>query len=113
MEQGVRRADQLYAAGEFRAAARQWRQLADEHARRHGDDDPVVFDLRLRAARAHLSLGEPDRALRQMNLLLERRTRADGPEHPAAVELRQEIARLSSERRTPSPPGSSTPVADR
>ncbi|WP_233606637.1 serine/threonine-protein kinase [Micromonospora sp. Llam0] len=113
MQQGVRRADQLYAAGEYRAAARKWRQLADEHARRHGDDDPVVFDLRLRAARAHLPLGEPDRAVRQMNLLLERRTRVDGQEHAVVVQLRQEIASLSSERRAPSPEGSSTPDADR
>jgi hypothetical protein len=90
-------AERLLAAGEFRAAARQWRQLADHHARQHGDAHPLVFDYRLRAARAHVPLGERDRALRQLNLLLRDRIRADGPEHPAVRDLRQEIARLSEE----------------
>lgn len=100
VEQTVKDAEQLHAAGEFRAAARQWRRLADQHARQHGDDDPLVFDLRLRAARAHVRLGEHDRALRQLTTLLRGRVRVDGPEHPAVRDLRQEIERLSEERLT-------------
>jgi hypothetical protein len=91
-------AEQLFADGEFRAAARCWRQLADRHAQRLGRDHPQVFDWRLRAARAHLSLGEHDRALRQLDLLLADRVRVDGPEHPTALELRQEIATLRATR---------------
>ncbi|MBO4210838.1 serine/threonine protein kinase, partial [Micromonospora echinofusca] len=91
-------AEQLHAAGEFRAAARQWRRLADHHASRNGDDDPLVFALRLRAARAHVQLGERDRALRQLTALLQDRVRVDGPEHPAVRNLRQEIDHLSGER---------------
>lgn len=98
LEQAVQQADQLYAAGERRAAIREWRRLAGERAKRHGDDDPLVFDLRLRAARAHLPLGEHRWAVRQLNTLLEQRVRADGPEHPAVRELRQEIARLNGEQ---------------
>lgn len=96
--QGVAQADRLYAAGHFRAAARQWRRLAEQHAQRYGDDDPLVFDLRLRAARAHVRLGEHDRALRQLQTLLRNRIQVDGPEHAAVLELRQEIERLSRER---------------
>lgn len=87
-------AEQLFAAGEFRAAARQWRRLAELHAQRHGPDHPLVFECRLRAARAHVPLGEVGRALRQLNTLLRDRIRVDGPEHTAVLELRQEIARL-------------------
>ncbi|MGW0507057.1 protein kinase domain-containing protein [Micromonospora sp. NPDC003241] len=98
LEQASRQAEQMQAAGEFRAAARQWRRLAEHRARRHGDDDPQVFDLRLRAARTHLALGEHDRAVRHLTTLLEGREQLDGPEHPAVRELREEIARLSAER---------------
>jgi hypothetical protein len=97
VDQAAEQAERLLAAGHFRAAARQWRQLASHHARQHGDDHPLVFDCRLRAARAHVPLGEHDRALRQLNLLLRDQIRADGPEHPAVLDLRQEIARLSEE----------------
>ncbi|MER7461148.1 serine/threonine-protein kinase [Micromonospora sp. NPDC126480] len=103
LEQALRHAEHMQAAGHFRAAARQWRRLAEDHARRHGDEDPVVFDLRRRAARAHIALGERDRALRQLNTLLQSRIRVDGPEHDAVLDLRQEIARLSGES-TDSPP---------
>nr|WP_240939704.1 serine/threonine-protein kinase [Planosporangium flavigriseum] len=95
VDQASEQAEQLVADGKFRAAARLWRRLAEHHARQHGDTHPLVFDCRLRAARAHLPLGEHDRALRQLNQLLHDRIRADGPEHPAVLELRQEIARLS------------------
>ena len=98
MEQTTSHAEQLYAAGEFRAAARQWRQLAEQLARQRGDDDPLVFDLRLRAARAHVALGEHDRALRHLSTLLQQRVHADGAEHAAVQELRQEIELLSRER---------------
>ncbi|WP_225852069.1 serine/threonine-protein kinase [Micromonospora sp. AMSO12t] len=101
LEQASKQAEQLQAAGEFRAAARQWRQLADHHARSHGDSHPLVFDLRLRAARAHVPLGEHDRALRQLKSLMHSRAQVDGPEHFAVVELRQEIERLSKERPSP------------
>ncbi|MFJ8579438.1 protein kinase [Micromonospora sp. NPDC093277] len=111
VEQTAKEADQLHAAGEFRAAARQWRQLADHHARQHGDDDPLVFALRLRAARAHVALGEHERAERQLQNLLQDRVRVDGPEHPAVLDLREEIARLSAERRTS--PSRCGPGADR
>ncbi|MFI6229264.1 protein kinase [Micromonospora echinospora] len=112
-----RRAEQLHAAGEYRAAARQWRRLAEQQAEQHGDDDPRVFDLRLRIAGAHLALGEHSRALRQFQRLLEDRVRADGPEHPAVLHLRQEVARLSEEPLTPQPltprpPARRTPNAD-
>ncbi|MEV0733164.1 serine/threonine-protein kinase [Polymorphospora sp. NPDC050346] len=96
-EQGEKHAERLHAAGEFRAAARQWRQVADQRALQYGDDDLKVFDLRRQAARAHLSLGERDRALRQLNVLLRDRIRVDGPEHATVQSLRQEIARLSAE----------------
>jgi hypothetical protein len=101
VDQSAEQAERLLSAGEFRAAARQWRRLADHHARQHGEDHPLVFDWRLRAARAHLPLGERDRALRQLNMLLRGRLRVDGPEHPAVLDLRQEIARLSEEGPSP------------
>jgi serine/threonine protein kinase len=88
-------AELLYAAGEFRAAARLWRQLAECYARRHGDEHPQVFDCRLRAALAHIPLGERDRARRQLNHLLEDQIRLHGPEHSAVIQVRQEIARLT------------------
>ncbi|MEJ3745571.1 serine/threonine-protein kinase [Actinomycetes bacterium KLBMP 9797] len=113
LEQALRHAEQLQAAGEFRAAARQWRRIAEDRARRHGDDDAMVFDLQRRAALAHVPLGEHDRALRQLNSLLQSRIRADGPEHPAVVDLRQEIARLSRERTDSSSPPRHPPGADR
>ncbi|WP_307868441.1 protein kinase [Micromonospora sp. C95] len=114
LEQAVRQAEQMQAAGEFRAAARQWRRLAEHRARQHGDDDPQVFDLRLRAARTHLALGEHDRAVRQLTTLLAGRERVDGPDHPAVRELREEIARLSVERAGPLPlPQQYAPDADR
>ncbi|WP_433533002.1 protein kinase domain-containing protein [Micromonospora sp. CA-263727] len=105
VEQTLHDAEQLHAAGEFRAAARQWRQLAEKLARQRGDHDPVVLDLRVRAARAHVALGEKDRALRQLRSLLEERVRVDGPEHATVRELRQEIERLDTDRpATPHPP---------
>ncbi len=105
-------AEQMHTAGQFRAAARQWRRLADHHARLHGNDHPMVFDSRLRAARAHVPLGERDRALRQLTMLLEDRVRADGPEHPAVLDLRREIERLDGGASTPPLIPPSTPDAD-
>ncbi|MFC0530330.1 serine/threonine-protein kinase [Phytohabitans kaempferiae] len=113
LEQAIRQAEQLQAAGEIRAAVREWRRLAEAHARQHGDDDPLVFDLLRRAARAHVDLGEPGWALRQLNMLLQSRIRADGPEHAAVLDLRQEIARLRQERATSPPPQRRPPSADR
>ncbi|MFI7609303.1 protein kinase [Micromonospora sp. NPDC049366] len=98
VEQLAREVGEFQAAGEYRAAARLWRQLADYYARRHGDDDQRVFDFRLHAARAHVPLGEHDRALRQLNLLLQDRLRVDGPRHTAVLQLRREIEQLSSNR---------------
>ncbi|WP_331461152.1 serine/threonine-protein kinase [Micromonospora tarapacensis] len=112
-EQAARHAEQLQAAGEFRAAARQWRRLAEHRARQHGDDDSVVFDLRLRAARAHVALGEHDRALRQFNSLLQSRERADGPADPVVAQLRREIARLNTGRPASPPSPRRGPGADR
>jgi eukaryotic-like serine/threonine-protein kinase len=96
--QAAKRAEQLEAVGEHRAAAREWRRLADERALRAGDDDLRVFEFRVRAARAHLPLGEHDRAVRQLTLLLEQRTRLDGPEHPVVVDLRREIDHVNHAR---------------
>jgi hypothetical protein len=93
-------AERLYAAGEFRAAARQWRLLAEQVAQQHGESHPTVFDCRLRAARAHLPLGEPDRALRLLDRLLQQHTKFHGPEHPPVAQLRQEIAELRAEHPT-------------
>lgn len=93
--QAAEQAERLHAAGQFRAAARTWRRLATHYAQRHGDDHPLVFDYRLRAARAHVPLGEHDRALRQLNALLRDRTRADGHEHPSVLQLQNEIEELS------------------
>lgn len=102
-ERAVRHAEQLQAAGEFRAAARQWRRLAEERARQYGDDDSLVFDYQRQAARAHVALGEHSRALRQLDTLLQNRLRTDGPDDPAVLDLRAEIARLNT-RQTTSPP---------
>jgi hypothetical protein len=96
-DHAAEQAERLMAAGEFRAAARQWRRLADHHSRRHGDDHPLVFDCRLRAALAHARLGEHDRALRLLNHLLDDRIRVHGPDHPAVLDMRREIARLTEE----------------
>ncbi|MEU5872586.1 serine/threonine-protein kinase [Glycomyces sp. NPDC047369] len=101
VERTAAQAEQLHAAGEFRAAARLWRQLADHLARQRGSDDPSVFNLRLRAARAHVPLGEHDRALRQLNLLLQDRIRADGPGHAAVLDLQQEIKQLGKQHPAP------------
>jgi hypothetical protein len=88
-------AERLYAEGKYRAAARCWRALADQHEERHGADHPAVIDWRLKAARAHVPLGEVDRAVRQLKSLLRQRVRVDGADHPAALELRAEIGRLT------------------
>jgi len=87
-------AERLFLAGEFRAAARGWRQVGDHRAQQYGPDHALVFESRLRVARAHLALGEVDRALRQLDLLLQDRVRVDGPDHPATRELRQEVDSL-------------------
>ncbi|WP_233604515.1 serine/threonine-protein kinase [Micromonospora sp. HM5-17] len=111
-ERTVRQAEQLQAAGQFRAAARQWRRLAEDRIRQHGDDDSLAFEFRRRAARAHLALGEHTRALRQLKALLDNRIRAEGPDAPAVRDLREEIARISGEQASP-PSGRGTPGADR
>jgi hypothetical protein len=97
VDDAVALAEQLFAAGEFRAAARQWRRLADHHERQHGPDHRLVFECRLRAARAHVPLGERDRALRQLHTLMRDRIRIDGPEHEAVLALQQEIAQLEGD----------------
>jgi serine/threonine protein kinase len=112
LEQAIRHAEQLEASGQFRAAAREWRRLAEDRARRHRDDDPVVFDLRRHAALAHVPLGEQDRALRQLNSLLQDRIQADGPEHAAVLDLREEIARLTHQRPASPPLPRQPPGAD-
>ncbi|WP_328853229.1 protein kinase [Micromonospora globbae] len=96
VEQTAKQAELLHAAGEYRAAARQWRRLAEHQARHRGEEDPSVFDFRRRAALAHVPLGERDRALRQLHVLLQDRVRVDGPEHPAVLDLLHQIERLST-----------------
>ncbi|MFC3739522.1 serine/threonine-protein kinase [Paractinoplanes deccanensis] len=88
-------AEKLAAAGNFRAAAKEWRRLANDRAVQHGDEDLVVVDYRLRAIRIHAELGEHSRALRQLHALLQSGNGIDDPEHPAASAIRREIARLS------------------
>jgi hypothetical protein len=87
-------AERLFTSGQTRAAARMWRELAEERARQHGDEDRQVFDWRLRTARAHVHLGESDRALRLLDSLLVQRIDVDGPDHSTVHQLRQEIAEL-------------------
>lgn len=68
-------AERLFAAGEFRAAARIWRKLAEHHRPGPGDDASAFL---LRAADAHRALGERDRAQQ----LIRRARPADGrPAH--------------------------------
>lgn len=104
IEQGEKRAEQLEAAGEHRAAARQWRHLATHVAQQRGDDHSLVFRFRERAARAHIPLGELDRAVRQLTKLLQDRLRVNGSDHEAVAELRRQIAQLSDTHPTPPPP---------
>ncbi|PTA42485.1 serine/threonine-protein kinase [Micromonospora sp. RP3T] len=100
-------AERLQAAGEHRAAARAWRQLADDVAQRNSDGHELVFDFRRRAALAHVPLGEHDRAHRQLNKLLEDRLRIAASDDSVVAELRREIAQLSNVSVTPGPrPGS-------
>jgi hypothetical protein len=94
-------AERLFRAGDVRAAAHLWRQLAEQRERTQGADDTQSFQWRLRAARAHERLGEHDRAVRQLDALLDRRTRAVGPDHPDVRDLRQEIDQLRSRRPGP------------
>ena len=81
---------QLAAKGEFRAAARLWRQLAARHREEHGPAHPLVVDCMVQAARAHVSLGEPDRARRMLSELL----RSADAEAPVAHQIREELERL-------------------
>ncbi|GAA1873480.1 serine/threonine-protein kinase [Asanoa iriomotensis] len=92
------RAERLEADGEHRAAARHWRRLVELRTRRHGADDHRVVEARLRAARAHLPLGEYDRALRLMHAVLDDLIRARGPEAAVVRDLRREIATVSTQR---------------
>ncbi|WKU07290.1 serine/threonine-protein kinase [Micromonospora sp. HUAS LYJ1] len=111
-EQVARQAEQLFAAGEFRAAARLWRSLVEHHVQRHGDNHPAVFGFRLNTARAHDLLGEHGRALRQLNDLLHDQTRLVGAGHPSVQQLRQEIEALE-EKSASSPRPRSVPSAGR
>jgi hypothetical protein len=88
-------AEQLATTGSPRAAARQWRKLADLRAVQHGDQDAQVVEYRLRAIRIHATLGEHGRARRQLHDLLRDRISADGPEHPAVLAVQREISKLS------------------
>ncbi|WBB79290.1 protein kinase [Micromonospora sp. WMMD882] len=86
-----------HAAGEYRAAARQWRRLAEDRVQRYGEGDPKAFGFRLNVARAHAALGEHARALRLFQSALGDWERAVGPGHPTVRQLRREIARFSAE----------------
>ncbi|WP_232510792.1 MULTISPECIES: serine/threonine-protein kinase [Micromonospora] len=113
LEQSLEEAEHLHAAGEFRAAARRWRHLATQHEQLHGENHPLVFDLRLRAARAHIPLGEHGRASRQLDALLQERLRAAGPEDAVVLALRREIAHLMAQRQRLPRSRSDGPAADR
>jgi serine/threonine protein kinase len=93
--QAEEHAQQLAAAGSPRAAARQWRQLADARALRYGDGDTTVVEYRLRAIRLHADLGEHSRALHQLHRLLHDHMSVGGPEHPAVSAIQREITKLS------------------
>jgi hypothetical protein len=95
--QAEARAEQLATTGNPRAAARQWRQLADLRAFQHGDEDATVIEYRLRAIRLHAELGERSRALRQLRGLLQDRISVGGPEHPVVSAIQREIAKLSED----------------
>jgi eukaryotic-like serine/threonine-protein kinase len=94
-------AERLAATGQSRAAARLWRQLADERAAQYGDEDDQGLNYRLRALRLHVGLGERDRALRQLRTLLHQRIEVHGPEHPAVLAIQREIAQLSEDASEP------------
>ncbi|WP_144118324.1 serine/threonine-protein kinase [Catellatospora sichuanensis] len=87
-------ANVLLDAGDFRPAARQFRQLARDLAERYGSDAEQVLDCRLQIARCHAMLGESSRALVQLNDLLADRQRIDGPDDPRTFELRRQIGLL-------------------
>lgn len=101
VERTAEDAERLLAAGKPRAAARLWRELAEEYAERYGESDPRVFEWRLQAARAHLRMNDRSRALRLLEALLTWRIQIVGGDHVSVRELRQEIAQLRSETPTP------------
>ncbi|WP_432828546.1 serine/threonine-protein kinase [Dactylosporangium sp. CA-092794] len=87
-------AERLAGAGQFRAAARLWRQLADRQEREHGPADPLAFEYRVRVALAHASLHEHERALRLLNGMVEQWTRLGDAGQAQVRRLRAEIERL-------------------
>ncbi|MBB4752520.1 serine/threonine-protein kinase [Actinoplanes lobatus] len=93
--QAEARAQQLATTGNPRAAARQWRELADRRASQFGEQDAAVADYRLRAIRLHAEIGEHSRALRQLHSLLQDRIAVDGAGHPTVQAIQDEIAKLT------------------
>ncbi len=94
LKQAESHAWHLAATGNRRAAAQQWRRLAEDWAQHHGDDDPAVVEYRLRAVRLHIELGETSRASRQLNDMLD----THGAGHPAAAAIRHEMTKLIESR---------------
>jgi serine/threonine protein kinase len=97
MRPAEERAEVLSATGNPRAAARQWRQLADLRAVQHGDEDSKVVDYRLRAIHLRAALGEHGRALSQLRDLLRDQIAVVGPEHHNVLAIQSEIERLSED----------------
>jgi eukaryotic-like serine/threonine-protein kinase len=90
-------ADLLAATGNARAAAQQWRRLAEIRADQYGDGDAKVVDYRLRAIRLQAAQGDQSRARRQLLDLLHDRISADGSGHPTVLAVQREIAQLSGD----------------
>ncbi|WP_433618586.1 protein kinase domain-containing protein [Dactylosporangium sp. CA-139114] len=87
-------AQQRIEQGEYRAAARLWRQLAARHRDEHGPAHPLVIDCMVQVARAHVALREPERARRILDRLLQDRLQAADPDDPVIRQLRDELARV-------------------
>ncbi|WP_432969426.1 serine/threonine-protein kinase [Dactylosporangium sp. CA-233914] len=89
-------AQRLAARGEFRLAARRWRELARWQSREYGNSHPLVVATTLQIARAHESAGEPDRALSLLNELLSQLPPTADPDGALVRQLADEIERLRS-----------------
>jgi hypothetical protein len=84
-------AQALFGAGEYVAAAKEFRLLARELEQRHGPAaDRVVAYLR-KAARAHAEMGENSRARKQLADLLDAQTELRQQDDPVLRSLRQEL----------------------
>jgi eukaryotic-like serine/threonine-protein kinase len=84
----------LFEGGDYRRAAPQHRQLAEDLAARYGPDSERVLRHRLQEATCHALIGETSLALRQLNELLRDERRVFGEDDPRTLELRRQIGLL-------------------